>query len=59
MAVLLRTTPITTANCHSGNSSRLHDDPERADRQRRFLVFDFDGNGKLEAKEYENLPARR
>ena len=27
---------------------------ERADRRRRFLVFDFDANGKLDGNEFEN-----
>ncbi|HWB12570.1 MAG TPA: EF-hand domain-containing protein [Pirellulales bacterium] len=29
-------------------------DAERADRRRRFLVFDFDANGKLDAEEFES-----
>lgn len=30
-------------------------DADRADRMRRFLVFDVDANGKLDANEYETL----
>jgi Ca2+-binding EF-hand superfamily protein len=33
------------------------DGSERADRTRRFLVFDFDGNGRLDAKEYDTFTA--
>jgi Ca2+-binding EF-hand superfamily protein len=32
-------------------------DADPADRRRRFLVFDFDGNGRLDAKEYRNFSA--
>jgi Ca2+-binding EF-hand superfamily protein len=33
------------------------DELQRADRARRFLVFDFDGNGKLDAREYDTFAA--